>query len=220
MTIDKILQEIDFALAERESALKRSKHDDLSDLGDEVIAQVVATLNSTIHRLSPSGSTYLKQAESIMSQFSPRLAFKSHGPLGGVLRALRQAYERGYLSTVEELVHADLFADFLEMAEHLLESKYKDPAAVIIGGVIEEHLRKLCIKNSLTITTPDGKPRKASQMNDDLAKVAYDKLQQKGVNYWLDLRNKAAHGKYSEYDEKEVRQMLVGVRDFIDKFRA
>jgi hypothetical protein len=219
-TTSQILEEIDFALASREAALKRAQHDDLSDLGTEVIAEIVATLNSTIQRLSPSGSPYLDQAVSVMTQFPPRLAFKAHGPLSGVLRALRQAYERGYLSTVEELVHADMFADFLEMAEHLLESKYKDPAAVIIGGVIEEHLRKLCLKNTLPIINSSGKALKASQMNDDLAKIAYDKLQQKGVTYWLDLRNKAAHGKYTEYDEKEVRQMLVGVRDFLNKFRA
>jgi hypothetical protein len=57
-------------------------------------------------------------------------------------------------------------------------------------------------------------------MNDALAKVAYDKLHQKGVTYWLDLRNRAAHGKYGEYNEAEVRQMLAGVRDFSNKFRA
>jgi hypothetical protein len=31
----------------------------------------------------------------------------------------------------------------------------------------------------------------------------------------LDLRNKAAHWKYGEYDQKQVEVMLQGVRDFV-----
>jgi hypothetical protein len=37
-----------------------------------------------------------------------------------VARALRNSYEQGYLRTVEELIHADLFADFLERADELV----------------------------------------------------------------------------------------------------
>ncbi|KKN18289.1 hypothetical protein LCGC14_0957320 [marine sediment metagenome] len=32
---------------------------------------------------------------------------------------------------------------------------------------------------------------------------------------WLDLRNKAAHGKYSEYNENQVKKMIMGVRDYV-----
>ena len=35
------------------------------------------------------------------------------------------------------------------------------------------------------------------------------------VTAWLDLRNKAAHGNYSEYNDNQVKQMIMGVRDFI-----
>ncbi len=37
------------------------------------------------------------------------------------------------------------------MAEYLLKEGYKDPAAVITGSTLEEHLRKLCIKNGIDI---------------------------------------------------------------------
>jgi hypothetical protein len=40
--------------------------------------------------------------------------------LVGILGALRADYEAGYLSTVEELIHADVFGDFLDMARYLL----------------------------------------------------------------------------------------------------
>lgn len=53
-------------------------------------------------------------------------------------------------------------------------------------------------------------------MNVDLAKAGvYNALSQKSVLAWLDLRNKAAHGKYGEYTIMEVQLMQQGVTDFI-----
>jgi hypothetical protein len=116
---------------------------------------------------------------------------------------------------VVELVHADLFADFLEMAHYLLQQGYKDPAAVISGSVLEEHLRKLCQKNSIDVLKSDGSPKKADTLNADLSgSNIYPKLDQKNVTAWLDLRNKAAHGHYSEYTKEQVELMLQSVRDF------
>lgn len=141
----------------------------------------------------------------------------------GILTAIRDHIKGGWIETTKGLVTAKVFADFLEMAEHLLAEKYKDPAAVVVGSVLEEHLRQLCIAASVPIEDlSHGKlvPRKADTLNAELAKVGkYDKLDQKQVTAWLDLRNKAAHGKYSEYAEQQVALMLAGVRDFISRIR-
>jgi len=68
------------------------------------------------------------------------------------------------------------------MADHLLDSGYKDPAAVICGSVLEEHLRQLCIKNNIPIEVKKNgkmKPINADQLNADLAKQnIYSKLDQ------------------------------------------
>lgn len=143
----------------------------------------------------------------------------------GILRAVHQDLAFGYLTTsLRELVHAELFVDFLEMAEHLLTQGYKDPAAVLVGGVLEERLRQLCRKNGIatdSLTSDGTKPKKADAMNSDLTKAGvYDKLNQKNVTAWLDLRNKSAHGLYSEYDTAQVAQLLSGVRDFTARFPA
>ena len=114
----------------------------------------------------------------------------------------------------QSLVRAEVFADFLEMAEHLLEQGYKDPCAVLVGGVLEDHLRSLCQSRGIPLQM-SGKPKKADSMNNDLAFAdVYSKLDQKNVTAWLDLRNKAAHGKYDEYNADQVRNLLVGVREF------
>jgi hypothetical protein len=51
-------------------------------------------------------------------------------------------------------------------------------------------------------------------------KEIYESLDLKGVTTWLDLRNKAAHGKYNLYVQQEVSIMLAGVMNFISKIPA
>jgi hypothetical protein len=80
--------------------------------------------------------------------------------LVAILRALREDYAHGYVRTVQELVHADVFADFLDMASELLTKGYKDAAAVIVGSVLEEHLRQLATLNSMSIVAGSS-PKKA-----------------------------------------------------------
>lgn len=137
----------------------------------------------------------------------------------GILTAAKQEIDGGWLFTIKSIVSAEIFSDFLEMAEYLLVEGYKDPSAVMIGSVLEEHLRQLCIKNSIPVELIKGGkpvPKKADQINSELAKInAYNKLDQKSVTSWLDLRNKAAHGKYSEYTKEQVEIMYQGVMNFM-----
>lgn len=136
-----------------------------------------------------------------------------------ILEAVHAEFAGGWLVSIKSLVAGEIFADFLEMAEHLLDSGYKDPAAVIAGGVLEEHLRQLCVKTEIETERDEGGrlvPKKADALNSDLTKASvYGKLDQKSVTSWLDLRNKAAHGKYSEYERAQVELMIKGVTDFL-----
>lgn len=136
-----------------------------------------------------------------------------------ILNAIRSEIAGGWLFTFKGLVDSELFSDFLEMAEHLQENGYKDPAAVMAGAVLEEHLRQLCLKHKIEIEEKkDGRiiSRKADRLNADLAKSEiYTKLDQKLITAWLDLRNKAAHGRYDEYNADQVKQFLNAVTEFM-----
>jgi hypothetical protein len=138
-----------------------------------------------------------------------------------ILDNIRAEIENGWLTSIKGIVSAEIFSDFLEMAEHLLENNYKDPAAVMIGSVLEEHIRQLCLKNGIDTTyEKDGKiiNLKADRMNSELAKAGiYNKLDQKNVTALLDLRNKAAHGNYAEYNKQQVQLMYDSVFNFITR---
>lgn len=136
----------------------------------------------------------------------------------GILLSIKTEIEKGWIVSFKGLVSAEIFTDFIEMAEYLLEEEYKDSAAVIIGGVLEEHLRQLCVVNGIETVDLKGKPKKADLLNAELASsILYNRLDQKNVTSWLDLRNKAAHGKYSEYNKEQVVSMLKAVTEFMSR---
>ncbi len=92
----------------------------------------------------------------------------------GILRASKEELEGGWLMTTKGLLSAEIFSDFLEMAEHLLAENYKDAAAVITGSVLEEHLRQLAQKHAIDVTFEKSGRRvskKADLLNAELAKA-------------------------------------------------
>ena len=140
-----------------------------------------------------------------------------------ILKSIESEIENDWLISLKQLVSSEIFADFLEMSKHLLDLKYKDPAAVMIGATLEEHLRILCKNYSVDIEfekSGDLVPKKANLLNADLVKAgAYGVLEQKNVTAWLDLRNRAAHGKYDEYSIEQVNIMYQGVLNFIMTYK-
>jgi hypothetical protein len=181
--------------------------------------QEITTLScAAIRRLAPPGSAYIDQMESVLKNTLKSISRSRDEEvefrLRGILSALRGDCYAGRLQSFEELIHADLFSDFLEMAEYFLQEGYKDPAAVIAGGVLEEHSRKLCGKHAVALPP---KP-KLDTMNADLARAgAYNKNDQKQVTAWAGIRNDAAHGNYKNYGDGEVKLMVAGIRDFISR---
>jgi len=154
--------------------------------------------------------------------FDARVRSKYPGDVSaatGVLAAVRGELAGGWLVTAKGLISAEIFGDFLEMAAHLLDEDYKDAAAVMVGGVLEEHLRQLAGKYGIVPDIPKGDrsvPKRSGALNDELATVgAYSRLDQKNVVAWLGLRNSAAHGQYGDYDLAQVRNMLDGVANFV-----
>jgi hypothetical protein len=130
----------------------------------------------------------------------------------GILKALKEDIEQGYLTNIKNLVIAEVFSDFLDMAEHLLENGYKDPAASLIGAVLEDGLRKIAEKNNISVKHDDN----ISSLNQKLAdKGVYNRLVQRQIQVWETIRNSADHGKFNDYKLDDVKSMLEGVKKFL-----
>lgn len=178
---------------------------------------VATRMEAAIERIALPGSSYLRT----LSQHADQPLLDRLPNALGVAVALRDDITAGWVTSVVELVHAETHSDYLEMAEELLAKGYKDPAAVIAGTSLEVHVRLMCTKHAVDTEMPDGSPKKAETMNADLKKAGvYDGLQHKQITAWMDLRNKAAHGNYTSYDENHVRLLIDGLRFFMLKYPA
>lgn len=222
LTEDVLIEQLDAVTAALGELQLQSKHDDLSGLPVNLYMQVLTMADAAVKRLAPISSAYARQ----MSQIVEAKGYERLKMLSaiGVIEALRRDIAAGYVHSVEELLHGELFGDFLSMADHLLNEAYKDAAAVIAGSTLEAHLRTLCEKHGIDIEysrAGELRPKKADLLNAELVKAeAYSKLDQKNVSAWLDLRNKAAHGHYDEYEKDQVGLMISGIRDFVTRLPA
>ncbi len=132
-----------------------------------------------------------------------------------ILRAAKDDIEGGYLQKVDTFVSAEIFDDFLEMAEYLLDNGYKDPAASLTGAVLENELRRMCRDNDIPVKSDDN----IGSLNQKLfQKPLYGKPQMRQISIWQAIRDSADHGKFEDYNAESVKDMLKGVRSFLAEY--
>jgi|SRR5450759_4781274 hypothetical protein len=132
----------------------------------------------------------------------------------GILNALHADIANGHLSSYRDLVTADAFAGFLEVAAYLLENKYKDASASIAGAVLENGLRDVLAKHNGQV---GGRGNLQSLSQQTFQKKLVSGLEFKNLQAWIALRDHADHGEFNEYDSGDVKRMIDGVTDFLSK---
>jgi len=218
---DHFLKQIDAVLGYQEVMRENSEYDDLSGMPKWEYQRIITMALAAIERIAGRDSVYAQEAQRASKPDDPRRYYECFKTVVSMLESLREDLAADYLDTAAEIIHASVFADFLEMSRHLLDEGYKDAAAVIAGSSLEAHLRQLCNVQGIDtkVSTSSGrKPKKADRMNADLMKAkAYSQLDHKNVTAWLDLRNKAAHGEYDQYNAEQVGLLASGIQDFLTR---
>lgn len=197
-----------------------------SDIKLQNYLEIYSVLSDLIYTYAPANSTYQRNFLDIYRNRKfdslDNLYDEIHQFLG-ILRGLYIAYENDLLESIEGSIRSDVFQDFLEMAEFFLAQgdQYKHPAAFLIGGVLEEHLRKLAVQNEIEILKENGKYRHAEDLNIDLRKKGiYDDNERKSITTWLGLRNDADHAHWDSYSIEKVEVMLKDVRRIVNQYPA
>ncbi|MDP9172877.1 MAG: DUF4145 domain-containing protein [Planctomycetota bacterium] len=133
--------------------------------------------------------------------------------VAGILNAAVTDFREGFMADTKLLVSAEVFADFLVQAEVLLESDYKDAAAVLIRAVLEDGLRRVCISKGIPVKDRDG----VHQLAESLTKQnALSAVQFKEIMAKKEIGNKAAHAKFNEYTKADV----VAFHEFVQRLLA
>ena len=123
--------------------------------------------------------------------------------------------EQGFIDTIRQLLTAEVFADLLDQATHLLESGYKAPAASLVGAVLEDGLRRIATSGGVDVKATDN----LSSLNHKLAsKGIFNRLTQKKVQVWTEVRNNADHGYFDEFNEQDVEDLINGAGALLSEF--
>lgn len=128
----------------------------------------------------------------------------------GLLMGALDDLENGFITGQEIIIANEIFGSVLEEAKHLHKTNHKDAAAVLGRVVLEDSLKRLAKNEDLNTNM------KTSRINDELKKLeVYSQPQWRLIQSWLDVGNAAAHGKFTEYDVIDVRNMLDGIEQFV-----
>ena len=186
----------------RELSLKNRQSLDQWKLNCLNAIEIIAGKKSIFYETFPFGRTDYRDStfDEAMSHYL------------SVLRALSEELQLGFLFGVEMLVSKGILNTIIEEARTLLQAKYKDAAAIYCRVIIETSLKKLCDKNKVTYR----KKEKISTISQKLRKKGYLNLSEwRQIQAWTDLGNSAAHGKFSDYTEDDVKNMLNGIENFL-----
>lgn len=132
-----------------------------------------------------------------------------------ILMAVRDDLAEGRLTSFRAFVTAEVFSDFLDMAEHLLEHGYKDPGASLVGAVLERALRDIAATNDIPVRSRDDLTAMAQRLG---AKGVFNALVLKKLSLWIGIRNHADHGEFEQYTAEDVKDMHSGVSTFLSQY--
>jgi len=185
--------------------------------------ELIAWTNNVLNLLKtilPSNSSQIQKLEVLLHNYllSEKISNgfvkgNLYSKFIGFLMAIFSDYNEGFLKDLRIEIRAEVEIDFLSQAGSLFEEKLKDPAAMLIGAVLEDVLRQLCKKYGVQ----EGP--NIESMNAPLKKAgAYGLPEQQQITAWAAIRNKADHAHFNEYDLAQVKLMHQGVTDFIAKY--
>jgi hypothetical protein len=116
------------------------------------------------------------------------------------------------LRSFRSMVEAEVFADFLDMAAHILANGFYGAAAALMGGVLERGLQDIAQARGVPLGAKGDLPA----LNARLAQAGvYNAMRQKEVQYFIDVRNKAAHGEFDQFTADDAGKMISGVRELL-----
>jgi hypothetical protein len=159
--------------------------------------------------LFPEGNGYISEYDRVTERGGGPSAAKNGT---AILASLHADVEHGYIRRYREVVAAEVFADFLDMADHLLGLGFVDPATSLAGAVLEDGLRRLARSAGIIVLDHDDLSSLSAKCAD---RNLYDRLEQKKIKVWTDLRNNADHGHFGKNSPEDVRHMLEGVTTFL-----
>lgn len=202
-------------------------------LGDKVLETETAITNSNplvseqkFHEFRISALSYLSRVfgnqstyyQSFKTEVTHATASRTRRGLG-IIKAGQRDIEGDWLQTTKGAFTKDLLSDMLRLAKVQADLKNNKAAAIMMGTILEELLRCLCLKAEIKIFNDiQGKavPKKGLQLTGEAyKKKIYERPENKMVIAWLELYSDALADKDEDVTPGKVGQMLTGMQSFL-----
>lgn len=151
-----------------------------------------------------TNASYRKVADRILNHNYGFGIPQGVGEMAEVLTNLLKDAKAGLIVSVTDRARAEVFDDFLDHAKAYLGEGRKNEAGVISGVVFEDTLRQICRKVHV-----DEKGRKLDELITELAKKGVlTATKAKRARAAADVRTKATHAQWDEYDDADVKTAI------------
>ncbi|MBN2425371.1 MAG: hypothetical protein JXR46_02410 [Calditrichaceae bacterium] len=163
---------------------------------------------STICSLFGEESVYAKQLGKYMNGAAGAFIEKYRAILHSSLRDI----ENGALEKYELYIYLNSFEDFLKQAKQLNNggNEGKKPAGVLVSAVFEDFLSRLCKTNGEN--PPDSAKSKIDLLK---SKSILNTIESSRMETIKELRNKAMHAKWDDYDNSDVGKAISDLEDIL-----
>jgi hypothetical protein len=170
---------------------------------------------SFLSRVFGNTSTYY---QSFKTEVTQATASRTRRGLG-IIKAGQRDIEGDWLETTRGAVTKDVLIDMLKLAK-IQKDQGNDKAAVIMmGAILEELLRNLCLKDEIKVYNEiQGKAvaKKGLQLTGEAyKKKIYERTENKMIIAWLELYNETVAGKDENIAPGKASQMLTGMQSFL-----
>lgn len=167
---------------------------------------------NVVHLICPSPDTpYRQKADRIASANHGYTIHESVGELSAVLKSLLSDADAGLLASVADQARAETFDNFLDHAEAYVREGLKNESGAIAGSVFEDTIRRVCRKH--------GIEEKGQRMDDLISALSargeFSPVKAKRARAAADVRTKASHAQWDEFELDDVRATVEFTRELI-----
>jgi uncharacterized protein (UPF0335 family) len=202
-------------------------------LGEKVLETETAVTNSNplvsepkFHEFRISALSYLSRVfgnhstyyESFKTEVTHATASRTRRGVA-IIKAGQKDIEGDWLETTRGAVTKDILIDMLKLAKIQVDQKNEKAAVIMMGAILEELLRCLCIRAEIKVYNEiQGKavPKKGLQLTGEAyKKKVYERQENKLIMAWLELYADALGDNNEGVTTGKVSQMLTGMQSFL-----
>ena len=151
---------------------------------------------------------YINFANVIKNCRGSELSIKT---LQGIFLSAKEAFEGGYVFSIELSISGEIFGDFVVLAKQSLAEGYKDVAAVLASAALEDALKRYAKVNGLNV---DGATM-AKVISAIKSKGLVSGARKSMLDTMLQIRNYTMHAEWEKVNEPEVNSIIGYVEQFL-----